>query len=375
MSCIAGGKCRGWDMIYIEGYMCRLCWLAKHPPTFIPGAGTPIPRVNNRPAHDVTPKQNNRQTAQEPARNRRWYDCVDLGPVLPIVQTCGCTEKLRACGTHGQCTTGITVTGVHCCATCDDHVAKRPPLPKQWKVGVAVGCYGWPNLAEVQIHLIRQHCGDVPILLCDDASPFAKEFLALEKKYPQVTYWSNVERLGHYAGDMSVFFKAVNWAVVNQFHYVAKISQRMLVDHANWLAKAIDNLYDCGSATLAAGCFDNGHDLYVRTELMLLDTEKWKTILPELDKTVLNNPTELGINHIAEVLLGGKQIWPGLTRVRYHAEPGYIWHCTHDRTEYQRIASRFGLTLDDAFHSGGSKTYAPPPEKAKEQEWLLWKRG
>lgn len=250
----------------------------------------------------------------------------------------------------------VTLSGF--CTRCDDYWPEGVPQPVNAKVGVAVGCYGWPRLAETQVNLIRQHNGPMPILLCDDGSPHTAAFDDLERRYPDVTHWPNPERKGHYAGDLSVFSKAVQWGKTTGLDYVVKVSQRMLVDRPGWIGQAVETLAPTGYATLAAPCVDGRVDLHIRSELVMMEVRRWCAGEPlrrmSLDRLGHGRPTELAVNHIARVTLGGAYPWPGLPRNRYQRTDGYVWHCSHKREEYAAVALRFGLTLDDGFHVNGA---------------------
>src|SRR5262245_6976111 len=45
--------------------------------------------------------------------------------------------------------------------------------------GVAVGSYGWPRLAELQVRLIRETCGPVPVLIVNDRPEGQAELQAI----------------------------------------------------------------------------------------------------------------------------------------------------------------------------------------------------
>lgn len=249
-----------------------------------------------------------------------------------------------------RCTRGPNNGAVACCATCRHHAPKA---------GVAVGCYGMPGLARLQVKAIRAACGpDVPILLADDASPHGAEFRAIADAAPGVTFWPNADRFGHYAGDLSVFWKALQWAATTGLRYVCKLSQRFVWTEPGWLDRAAADLAASGHATLMQRCLDGGVDLYARTECVLFDAARWGAHYAEFTpRGDLGNPTELAVWHHVHTLFGGQFCaWAALPVDRYAAAPGTLWHGSHPAAAYHEYAARLGVRLGDDFHVAGAET-------------------
>ena len=179
--------------------------------------------------------------------------------------------------------------------------------------GVVIGCFGLPGLARLQVRTIRATCGDVPILLADDGSGRDAEFNAIEEEEHGVTFWPSDTRRGHYAGDLSVFWKGLQWAHTRGLKSLCKISQRFIWTEPGWLAEAVADLKSSDLSLLAQRCFDNGNDpsrvavdLKVRTECMLLDVAAWVPYFLEFDRPLLGNPTELYFWDLVHRHFGGR---------------------------------------------------------------------
>lgn len=89
--------------------------------------------------------------------------------------------------------------------------------------GVAIGTYDslhaskrrfGTHAVELNLAVLRANCGpDVPILVCDDASPrnSQRRYREVCEKYG-AQFSTNRQRMGHSSGDMVVFHKAIRWA-------------------------------------------------------------------------------------------------------------------------------------------------------------------
>jgi len=241
-------------------------------------------------------------------------------------------------------------------------------------VGVCLGSYGYPRLIETQIRTLRQTCGAVPILVADDrtADPRFEEILALEQKYPGVEVWYNESRQGHYAGDLSVFWKAAHWGASSGLRVVCKLSQRLLVLEEAWVQAWAAKLLKSRKAACYQWCWDNGGkfdtesvELFMRSECVFLDVTRWSqpTILRELEPRTLGSATESHLNAIMDRHFfrhEGPARKPDylpfdlLNAHRYKPNPGkVIWHCTHVPDHYRRHARSLGITLEGDFGTSG----------------------
>ena len=242
----------------------------------------------------------------------------------------------------------------------------QPPIPHASPagVGIVVGCYGLPGLARLQVRMIRATCGQVPILLADDGSGRDAEFEAIADTEPDVTFWPSDVRRGHYAGDLSVYWKGLQWGHTRGFRWLVKLSQRFLWTQPGWLAEAVEMWERSGTATLMQRCMDSGGgklpspvNLFVRTECMAFDVGAWIPHFREFDQQRLGNPTELYVWDLVCRHFGERFAeWPGLTVDRYAETPGTVWHGSHNEQPYRELADRFRVTLDAEFSTDGWQT-------------------
>lgn len=243
------------------------------------------------------------------------------------------------------------------------------------KSGVAIGCYNLPKLAELQIQVIADKCGPVPILLCDDTKPGTDRQQAiadLAKKYPNVKYWGNPENYGHHRGDASCFWKAIQWGKIEGLEVVCKLSMRHIINIDNWLKDSSKAFLESGHATGASGCIDNDTRLFIRSECVLLNVAKWfdSGAYKELQGRNSYAPVvELHYNHImcqyfgvmqwndekGACEMGQRWLWPLMNERRNRRVDGIIWHCSNTEDEYRELAEKYKLKLDDDFHCAGSE--------------------
>lgn len=300
-------------------------------------------------------------------------NCRDLGADTGVKVACGvCSEnanravfaKVFACrnpNTKGTCTLFHATDAVEDCTSCR---FKRSP------VGVVIGTYGYPKLAAFQVRMIRDTCGDVPILIADDGSGRDDDFDKIVESNLDVEFWPSDHRRGHYSGDLSVFWKGFQWAHNTGLKYLVKLSQRFIITENKWIAKICRLMEDTGHATVMQDCIDGAGGnipdcrLYVRSECMAFDVEKWVQYYREFDTGDLNNPTELYIWHRVHAYFGEKFApWPRMPVNRYEPMPETLWHGTNGEADYRQVAASKGLTIDDDFTCAGA---ASLPD---------WKRG
>ena len=241
------------------------------------------------------------------------------------------------------------------------------PRPDDPPCGVVLGSYALPRLIELQIRLIRDTCGPVPILVADDCSPGfgrpvdpASAYGRLQEvcaRSPGVTLWPNVERIGHTGGDVAVFWKGLVWAGATGLRVLAKLSQRFLLDLPRWLQ---DGAWELLTSRLPLACrrCRGPENFPLRTEGCLLDVACWGR--PEVLHDL--TPRRYGRGTFAETVLDaalrrhfGGVFWPWdvYSEDRYQSAPGLIWHCADASARYAAVAARYGLSLDPDFHTGG----------------------
>jgi hypothetical protein len=232
---------------------------------------------------------------------------------------------------------------------------------------VVVGSYKWPRLIELQIRLIRHTCGPVPVLVGDDCSPGfgpppepGGRFERLQEmcaRWPDVTLWPNVERIGHTGGDLSAFWKGLIWADARGLRVLAKLSQRFLLTGPRWLQDGARDLLESGLPLATQRC--RGREVFdLRTEAALLDVAAWRR--PDVLNRLL--PRRLGRGRFAESVLDealrgrlGGVFWPWgvYTEERYQPTAGVVWHTANPPDDYRALAAQFGLELDDDFTTDG----------------------
>lgn len=310
---------------------------------------------------------------------------------LPIRQPCQfegvVVERCTQCGAAGElnhvrdcerfdvnATRGPNNGAARSCAACFDYrPPSRFPTPAATPpgVGIAIGCYGLPQLTRLHVRLIRDTCGGVPILIADDGSGRDAEFERIVAAEEGVEFWPSDQRLGHYAGDLSVVWKGLQWAETRGLKWLCKISMRFLWTEQDWLKKAVALADAGGEATLMQRCTDAGPgnggkpvDLKIRSECFMVDAAAWSPFRAEMKQPRLNNPTEFFFWHVVHREWGERFTeWAPLTVNRYAPTPGTLWHGSHNRAAYERLADSYGLPLDPEFYTNGH------------QNMPGWKRG
>ena len=230
--------------------------------------------------------------------------------------------------------------------------------------GIVLGCYAYPKLAEIQINLIRFHCGNVPILISDDCTPGYNtqqpfnEFVRIAKTYRNVFLWSNPIRLGHGGGDLTAFYAGIQWAKMNKLSWLVKLSQRFLFDMHNWTDRWIEEVENTGFNLSTQLCFQGKSDFKLRTEACLLRVDPW------YDAEVLNSiyPFAMNETQILEFYflnMYNKFFGPVFHHTslfgsqRYNKDADILWHCSTPKDEYIKLGRRFGLELDEHFDCEG----------------------
>jgi hypothetical protein len=304
-----------------------------------PAVAAPLPPIATpRPCVHLGEQLTGREREQAGLDHRRvWSLCTH--PATPKGKyTCPC----KGCGTS--------------CPGYDNGTPKPPPpaVEPPPQAGIVVGTYGLPQLARLQVLTIRETCGPVPILFADDAAEIDHPgtdaaFRAIAEEFPDVTYWPSAERRGHYAGDLSVFWKGLQWSRGREFRWLCKLSQRFLWTRPGWMTDAVRGLDRSGLATMYQGCIDAGVDLYVRSECVLMDVSQWGRLWQLFDRPQLTNATEFYFNGLVSRHFGGRfHRWEEIPRVReVRPKPGaFVWHTCHTDAEYAAIHRRYGVEPD-----------------------------
>lgn len=301
--------------------------------------------------------------------------CVHGGTDADIVERCptcgGGARHVRECEVHGRCTREAVNPAVMDCTRCrrdglgyTPDVPARPaftPKPTDPAVGVVIGSYGWPALVALQIRVIRETCGAVPICVSSDKPEATAELAAICAAHPDVYLWPNATRIGHCGGDISAFWKGTIWGAARGLKVVAKLSHRFFALRPRWL-------HDGGAELLASGlplatrkCVGK-ENFPLRTEAVLMAVEQWN----RPDVLAMLAPREYWrdvpggnyVEHYFDRLLRshlGGVYWPWglLNEDRYAPAPDTVWHCSHTRADYDSLASQYGVTLPRDFHVEG----------------------
>lgn len=265
--------------------------------------------------------------------------------------------KLFACGLHGE-------THDCQCKACPDFTLAEAKCDNDVSLGVAIGSWNLPKTVELQILCVRHHCGPVPILIADDTDRHGEpeKFALLEAiaaSYPDVTFWPNEKNLGHYRGDASALAKAVQWGHTRDLRVVAKISMRHFFDFPQWLQAGAKELLDSGLALASRECFDNGSNLYIRSEVVFFDVPQWVSNGAWRrfeERETYRFASEIHYNDIIHKQFGGRMHQLSFMKVkRNERTDGIIWHCANSDAEFHALAARFGVNLEGDFHGAGSR--------------------
>ena len=351
-----------------------------HPDCTICVAGVMSKRgmSENSIAQIVAPPRPSAET-ETPERKKYKIDvlknaCVYRGQKIPPEAGCGCgTAPVYKCEVFGKC--GILDGGPKKLNTCLDCPQRKTQndLRAIPNVGVVIGTYGFPNLAALQIKLIKKHCGEVPILITDDCSDgtgitpiedsnFGK-LCKLARDNANVMIWSNPTRLGHAGGDLTTYFVGLQWAKIKDIDILCKLSQRCLLDIPNWLQDGANELWRAGLSTSSQRCQEGQGRFDIRSECMLMNVQKWAK--PEILDHIRPRPLsqedgKWGV--AAEIVLwdsirdrmdGQLHKWNIFGEDRMSKYPGVIWHCSHGREEYKALFEREGLQMDEGFTCKG----------------------
>lgn len=234
------------------------------------------------------------------------------------------------------------------------------------KAGVIIGCYNYPRLIETQIKLIRECNGpETPILISDDCSPGSGDIPDPDSSFStlleiaqenDVALWCSPDRLGHVGGDLACYYLGIQWAKMMRLDVVCKLSQRLLIDIPCWLEESAEKLLASGFATGCQSCFEGPHRLPLRTEAILFDVQKWHrqdVLLHMRPRPTQRQAAESIVMQALQMIELDFWRWDLFQERRTVRDPGIIWHCSASLDEYQTIADRYGITLDESFTVSG----------------------
>lgn len=243
---------------------------------------------------------------------------------------------------------------------------RQPAVIRKAEFGVAIGSYMWPDLVELQIKLIRDTCGPVPILVSSDHPESDSRIEVVCSKYPDVTFWPNGRRIGHTGGDLAVYYKAVKWGADRGLKAVAKLSQRMLITKREWLQEIGEALLASGSALSVRRTEEGSIGLPafpLRSEAVVLDVAQWNRpdVLERIAPEEQHHRREGGlcVEMILEELVRdvfGDLYWPWalFPTDRRKRGDGFVWHDCDNRTPYDALAEKhLGRPLPKDFTASG----------------------
>ena len=235
------------------------------------------------------------------------------------------------------------------------------------RAAIVIGHFNAPDFLELNLRAIREHCGEVPVLVADDcsdgsspepdpASPFG-QVRHITETIPGVTLWPNTSRIGHAGGDLSAFWKGLHWAQALGYEVLFKLSQRLVIDRAGWLTEALQELDDADAPVLGKAC--EYHGWRVRTESIGLRVAPFlrDDILSQLVPRPLECFVEQIFGTILQKSLGDRLApWSILSTSRNIAAPGLLFRATHTPDDYRALARRLGMSADHPFTCARAKT-------------------
>ena len=284
--------------------------------------------------------------------------CMHRGEIT--YQGSCCSEQKRyCCNLFGECTVFPCANWETNCYQCQSYHTGT------LNVGVIVGSYGLPGMIALNLAVIRDRCGDVPIIVVDDCSPGFQatpnprspfgRIQAACIKYNAALRPTGHERIGHAGGDMAIVWHGLQWAAGLQLDYVAKLSQRCIVDIPNWLSKEAKGLKRLGLPLGCRTCKEGNATFPLRSELMLFDVKLWNRpdVLSHLMPRKTNRiATEIVYWDDVRDRLGGHMWeWSLVGPDRCVKSPGVLWHCANGRDEYEALARKHGIEMGQ-YHLG-----------------------
>jgi hypothetical protein len=235
----------------------------------------------------------------------------------------------------------------------------RPEPPK---VGVVIGSFNLPSAVRLNVAAIRRHCGDAtPILIADDCSdgccatpPPESSFgriVDLASRTPNVVVWPNADRIGHAGGDVSCFWKGLQWARSLGLEVLVKLSQRYIVDRPHWTELLLHELTVSGLSTIGRSCARWGWDL--RTECVGMRVDRWHRpdVLAHLFPRRVEWAAEMVVfDDVRDRLEGRIHPWSLMSPARCEPIEGMLFREANPPADYQALADRLGVRLEEDFH-------------------------
>lgn len=324
---------------------CQRCWLmihsAEHRKNWgMPGPPLPVYQPGEGP----------------PARLQRASDCGGCGKGKPL------TVRDRSPATRPQPSAARGRSSPWQPPPPQPQAAP-PSLPQADPIParIVIGQYGWPELIDLQLRVIRATCGDVSVTVVSD-NPKDTGKLHMYCWKHNAVLWQSFKRIGHCGGDLAVFHSGIQDAAAGGVRVIAKLSQRLIITRPNWLQEGARELLLSGLPAATRASVGRVWPDPLRTEGMLIDVEKWNkpSVLERLrprkryyDKPG-GYPAEHQINDLLkEELGGGYWPWSLLPDKREERGEGILWHHSHTVEDYHRLAAQYGVTLPADFTVDG----------------------
>lgn len=224
--------------------------------------------------------------------------------------------------------------------------------------GIVIGCYSEPErsmlgIIELQLRVIRANCGNAPVLLSVDQCPHLGHLEALADRFDDVSVkLVNQNRIGHAGGDLGAFYHGFQWCEERGLKYLAKLSQRYIIDRKEWLNEACKR----DVITLTNRCREGGVRLPIRTEAMVMRVKDWMVALPKLEPRPIYPYSTEGL--IGEIMkqtnLNTIHAWNCLSGAdRCRMIPDIYWKCANPLEHYEVLAKKYGVDLGATWKFGG----------------------
>lgn len=233
--------------------------------------------------------------------------------------------------------------------------------------GIVIGSYGMPGVVELGIALARHTCGDVPILVSDDATPECRgrdRIRDLPKRWDGVELVVSDENLGHAPGDVRAFRNGLRWAKRLNLDFLAKFSQRFIPVLPDWLNISCRELDRVGVATASQRGIHLNLLFPLRTEAVLFDVRKTSdAFVKAMDPPGGKIPCaaeNFVYNHLQNAGMLPFHRWGLFGPDRFAKMTTHLWHNTHgdhhapaSDQAYLDWAEKLGVDLGPEFSAHG----------------------
>lgn len=246
---------------------------------------------------------------------------------------------------------------------------------------VAIGHFGQPSVVQLQARVIRANIGEnTTILVSDDHTETAYDPKIKEgpdgpdrgrrlkqrledvcKSEGLILVDAGPKRIGHCGGDLGPIYHGLKHAVENNIGWVAKFSQRFIVDIPGWMQKLArqmkKGIFNFNTASHACSYGDNPH-FRMRTECVIIETSAWSRteIMNLLVPKPIRITTEEYLSDVCCAVNYGtaKMFVPNwLSFDRTVSVSGVYWkdvlpYETND-LRYRELAKKYSVTLGEEF--------------------------